>query len=46
MTVPDPDVVQKLNDLHIEDADIVASILAKHGLTICEVDDAVTDCTD
>lgn len=35
---PDPNLVQKLTAMHIEEPEIVAAILAKHGLTLCDTD--------
>jgi hypothetical protein len=37
---PDLSLIQKLEQLRIEDPDIVAAILAKHGLTLCQAHDS------
>lgn len=34
----DPQLVEKLRAMHIEDPDIVADILTRNGLTICDAD--------
>lgn len=45
MATPDPELVERLRALHIEDPEIVAGVLARNGLTLCDTDDAdeVTD---
>lgn len=43
---PDPDVVARLTELHIEDPEVVASILARHGLTLTPTDTVYDDPTD
>lgn len=38
MSDPDPELVEKLRAMHIEDPEIVAGILARNGLTLCDED--------
>lgn len=46
MATPDPDLVDRLRAMHIEDPDIVAGILASHGLTLCDDPADIDEVTD
>lgn len=45
-TPPDPQTVAALEAMHIEEAETVAVILAKYGMTVCPADPEHDEPTD